>query len=52
VENGGLSLQASDKMTTAILDAVTAAEKGIIDGSIVPTVAANADEVKAVIAAK
>jgi len=52
VENGGLSLQASDKMTTEILDAVTAAMNGIIDGSIVPTVAANADEVKAVIAAK
>jgi len=52
VENGGLSLQESDQLTPEIMAAVKAAKAGIIDGSITPTAAANADEVKAVIAAK
>jgi len=52
VENGGMYLQETDQMTPEILAAVEKASQGIIDGSIVPTIATSADEVAAVIAAK
>lgn len=52
VDNGGLSLQTTDNLTTEIQAAIDAAMKGIADGSIVPTPAISADEVNAVIAAK
>lgn len=52
VENGGMYLQETDQMTPEIEAAVETASQGIIDGSIVPTIATSADEVAAVIAAK
>lgn len=52
VENGGLSLQESDLLTSEIQAAVKEASDGIIDGSIVPSDAANADDVKKIIADK
>lgn len=52
VENGGMYLQDTDAMTSDIKDAVQKASDGIIDGSIVPTIATSAAEVAAVIAAK
>ena len=52
VENGGMYLQETDNMTAEIAAAVEKASQGIIDGSIVPTIATTADEVAAVIAAK
>lgn len=52
VENGGMYLQETDQMTPEIEAAVEKAKQGIIDGSIVPTIATSAAEVAAVIAAK
>lgn len=52
VENGGLSLQESKNLTAEITAAVDKAKAGIIDGSIVPSVAADAAGVKAIIAGK
>ncbi|PPL20079.1 hypothetical protein GY24_02960 [Microterricola pindariensis] len=52
VGNEGLTLQQTDNLTAEILAAIDAAKAGIIDGSIVPTPAESADEVKAVVAAK
>ncbi|GAA3895474.1 BMP family protein [Leifsonia kafniensis] len=52
VENEGLTLQKTDNLTAEILAAIETAKAGIIDGSIVPTPAESADEVKAVVAAK
>ncbi len=52
VENGGLSLQESAQLTSEIKAAVDKAKAGIVDGSIKPSVAGNADDVKAIIAKK
>lgn len=52
VGNDGLTLQETENLTAEITAAIDAAKAGIIDGSIVPTPAASADEVKAVVSAK
>lgn len=52
VDNGGLTLQETDNLTSTIQSALDKAKAGIADGSIVPTPASSADEVNTVIAAK
>lgn len=52
VENGGLTLQESDLLTAEIQAAVKTASDAIIAGSITPSDAADAADVKAIIAAK
>ncbi|MCS5497083.1 BMP family ABC transporter substrate-binding protein [Cnuibacter physcomitrellae] len=52
VDNGGLSLQETENLTSQIQSAIDTAKKGIADGSITPTAASTADEVTAVIAKK
>lgn len=51
-DNGGLSLQETDNLTSEIQDAIAAAMAGIADGSIVPTAATTPAEVAKVIATK
>lgn len=52
VGNGGLLLQESPKLTSEIQAAVEEASKAIVAGSVVPSDAASAADVKAIIAAK